>query len=108
MSRGSRSTDARLTPQQEAARRLGFVRDAAGECFELLGIESPPYFSEVTGHPDDALRCMAIGMRNVDPEVLRDHPNVLVGSVAYIVERLQAARAGLGVNYVTIPQEKNG
>ncbi len=98
--------DAGLTPQQEAERRVGFVRDAAGDRFAGLDIESSPYFSEVTERAGPALEGMAVRMRGADPEVLRDHPNVLVGTVAEISDRLEERRARLGVNYVTIPQEQ--
>jgi probable F420-dependent oxidoreductase len=96
--------EAGLTPQQEAARRVGFVREAAGARFDRIDIESSPYFSEVTDRADRALAAMGARMRNADPEVLRDHPNVLVGSVAEIIDRLQQQRERIGVNYVTIPQ----
>jgi hypothetical protein len=45
-------------------------------------------------------------MRNADPEVLREHPNVLVGSLEEIIERLHAQRERIGVNYITIPQDQ--
>jgi probable F420-dependent oxidoreductase len=98
--------EAGLTPQQEAARRVGFVRQSAGSRFYELEIESSPYFSEVTAAPDAALAAMSARMRNADPEVLRDHPNVLVGSAEEIVERLHARRERIGVNYITIPQDQ--
>ena len=37
-------------------------------------------------------------------EVLVDHPNVLIGSAEAVVERLQARRERLGVNYVSVQQ----
>jgi hypothetical protein len=37
-------------------------------------------------------------------DVLRDHPNVLVGSHDAIAETLQARREAFGVNYVTVQQ----
>jgi probable F420-dependent oxidoreductase len=98
--------DLGLTPQQEAARRVGFVREAAGPRIDGIDIESSPYFSEVTARADTALAAMGARMRNADPEVLRDHPNVLVGTVPEIVDRLQQQRETIGVNYVTIPQDQ--
>jgi hypothetical protein len=49
---------------------------------------------------------MAARLRNADPEVLKDHPNVLVGSAEEIVERLRSRRERIGVNYVTIRQDQ--
>jgi alkanesulfonate monooxygenase SsuD/methylene tetrahydromethanopterin reductase-like flavin-dependent oxidoreductase (luciferase family) len=97
--------DAGLTPHQEAVHRVGVVREAAGERFGDLEIESSPYFSRVTERPDEALLALGAQMRGADPDVLRYHPNVLVGTVEEIAERLQARRETIGVNYVTIPQE---
>ena len=45
-------------------------------------------------------------LRNADPEVLRDHPNVLIGPVPQIVELLEARRDTTGVNYVTVPGDR--
>jgi probable F420-dependent oxidoreductase len=97
--------DAGRTPGQEAVHRVALVREAAGSRFGDLDIESSPYFSRVTDEPDDALVSMAKDMRGADPEVLRDHPNVLVGPIEEIMERLQSRRETIGVNYITIPQE---
>ncbi len=97
--------DAGLTPQQEAARRVGFVRDAAAGRFDQLDVESSPYFAAVTNERAATLERMGTAMRNADPAVLSDHPNVLVGTVEQIVERLQERRETIGVNYVTIQQD---
>ena len=40
-------------------------------------------------------------------DVLRDHPNVLVGSEDAIVETLQARREDYGVNYITVQQSQS-
>jgi probable F420-dependent oxidoreductase len=98
--------EAGLTPQEEAARRVDLVRQAAGSRFNQLDIESSPYFSEVTERVGSTLAAMGARMRTADPEVLGDHPNVLVGTVEQIVERLQQQRDRIGINYVTIPQDQ--
>ena len=91
-------------PRAEAVRRLGYVRDAAGERIETLDIESSPSCVEITEEVDATLRRVAPTLRNADPEILRTHPNVLVGPVESIVDQLEENRASLGVNYVTVPQ----
>ncbi|KAA9156231.1 TIGR03621 family F420-dependent LLM class oxidoreductase [Amycolatopsis acidicola] len=88
---------------REALRRLGFVRDAAGDRFAGLDIESSPFFTEVTDEPDAALERVA-SLMGVSPDVVREHPNVLIGSVAAIVDQVQARRETFGVNYVTVQQ----
>jgi probable F420-dependent oxidoreductase len=92
-----------LTPQGEAERRVAWVRDAAGDRFPELDIESSPFFTSVTDDPTEAAARIA-GMIGVPAEGLSDHPNVLVGSVDELVDRLEERRARYGVNYVTVQQ----
>ncbi|WP_280425997.1 TIGR03621 family F420-dependent LLM class oxidoreductase [Nocardia carnea] len=91
------------TPQQEAARRLAFVRDAAGDRFAALDIESSPFFATVTTDPDAALAEVSKIM-NVSPDGLGDHPNVLAGTVPEIADRLRERRELFGANYITVQQ----
>jgi len=93
-------------PHAEALRRIGHVREVAGDRFAVLDIETSPSYTEVTDDVDGALRRVAPTLRNADPDVLRTHPNVLVGSVEQIVDSLQRQREELFVNYVTIPGDK--
>jgi len=97
------ANEAGLSPEAEAARRVGFVRAAAGDRFAELDIESSPYFTEVTEDASAALARVApiVGM---PAELLLDHPNVLIGSPDAIIERLESRREMLGVNYVTVQQ----
>jgi F420-dependent oxidoreductase-like protein len=96
-------TDDGLTPQEEAVRRFDYVTAAAGSRVGDLDIESSPYFVSIT---DDSERGYArIGAKTgIAPEILRDHPNVLVGSADAITETLRARREAYGVNYVTVQQ----
>ena len=97
--------DAGLTPEQEAERRLGYVRDAAGERFGELEIESSPFFTSVTDDPKAAAERVAATL-GVEPGGLLDHPNVLIGTEDEIAERLESRRRMLGVSYVTIQQSQ--
>lgn len=90
-------------PLKELERRIGYVRDAAGQRFEEIEIETSPSYTAVTGDVDGTLRRVAPSLRNADPEVLRDHPNVLVGDVSGIVDRLEMLRETVSTNYVTVP-----
>ncbi len=99
-----------LDPQAVAQRRIGFVREAAGERFGGLEVESSPYFTQVTDDPETALTDLARVAKatGLDAELLRDHPNVLVGSVESVVENLCSRREQLGINYVTVQQSQIG
>ncbi|WP_216893046.1 TIGR03621 family F420-dependent LLM class oxidoreductase [Nocardia alni] len=94
-----------LTPRQEAARRLDYVRRAAGDRFGLLDIESSPFFTEVTDDSAGALARLA-EVLGTAPELLADHPNVLVGTADEIAERLYENRETLGANYISIQQKQ--
>jgi probable F420-dependent oxidoreductase len=98
--------DAGLTPMEEATRRYGFIVDAAGARLPAIDIESSPYWSDVTDDVETMLARRAVELRNADPDVLRDHPNVLIGSVAAVCELLEERRPTTGVNYVTVPGDR--
>lgn len=94
-----------LTPQEEAVRRYGYVQMAAGSRIGDLDIESSPYFVSITDDPDTAYDRMAT-KTGMAVDVLRDHPNVLVGSPEGIADTLHARREAFGVNYVTVQQNQ--
>jgi probable F420-dependent oxidoreductase len=94
-----------LDPQSVAQRRIGFVRAAAGERYRDLDVESSPYFTEITNDPETALA--GIGKTSgISADVLRNHPNVLIGSPESVGELLRSRRESLGVNYVTVQQSQ--
>jgi probable F420-dependent oxidoreductase len=97
------SNDAGLSPHEEARRRIGYVQAAAPERFDTLEVESSPYFTEITDDQDSALAALA-SKTQIPTEVLRDHPNVLIGSPATVADVLLSRRDELGVNYVTVQQ----
>jgi probable F420-dependent oxidoreductase len=94
-----------LDPQAVAQRRIEFVRAAAGERYGRLDVESSPYFTEITDDPEAVLADLAKST-GLDADLLRDHPNVLIGSSESVVERLHSSRETLGVNYVTVQQSQ--
>ncbi|MGO4444655.1 TIGR03621 family F420-dependent LLM class oxidoreductase [Mycobacterium sp. 2YAF39] len=92
-----------LTPQQEAARRFDYVRDAAGPRIGDLDIESSPYFVSIRDDAEAGYARIA-DKTGMPVDVLRDHPNVLVGPEDAIVETLQRRREAYGANYITVQQ----
>jgi alkanesulfonate monooxygenase SsuD/methylene tetrahydromethanopterin reductase-like flavin-dependent oxidoreductase (luciferase family) len=95
--------DAGRTPAEEAVHRLGLVEEAAGDRLHGLDIESSPFFTAITDDPGAAAERVA-EMLQIPPDGLLDHPNVLIGTVDEVVERLQERRERFGVNYVTVQQ----
>jgi alkanesulfonate monooxygenase SsuD/methylene tetrahydromethanopterin reductase-like flavin-dependent oxidoreductase (luciferase family) len=94
-----------LDPVAVARRRIGFVRDAAGARFAGLDVEGSPYFAAITDDPETALAGVAKST-GIDADLLRHHPNVLIGSTEDVVQRLHSSRETLGVNYVTVQQSQ--
>ena len=92
-------------PLQQARRRTEYVRAAATARFENLDIESSPFFAEITDDEDAALAALA-SKTGIATEILRGHPNVLIGSVDAVVDVLQSRREDLGINYVTFQQRQ--
>ena len=95
-----------LTPMEEFARRVQIVREAAGERFPQLELESAPSTTVITDDVDSTLARLGPTLRNIDPEALRHHPNALVGSEGEMVERLQAQRHQFGISYITITEDQ--
>ncbi len=95
--------DEGLDPREEMTRRYGLAKDAAGERLASLEFESAPYFTIVTDDAESAYADIA-GWIDADPSVMPTHPNVLVGTLDAIAERLEQNREEFGTNYVTLPQ----
>lgn len=100
--------DSGLTPREEARRRSDLVSAAARrrpDGGDDLEVESSPFFTSIT---DDAERALVEVAKatGVDVDVLRDHPNVLIGSVDAVVDTLVERRDELLVNYVTVQQSQ--
>lgn len=95
--------EAGLTPLAEARRRIGYVHAAAPDRLENLDVESSPYFTEITDDPESALDELA-SKTGISADILREHPNVLIGSVDGVVDTLRSRREELGINYVSVQQ----
>ncbi len=94
-----------LDPHAVAQRRIGIVAAAAGERFSHLDVESSPYFTAITDDTEAALAAAAEAT-GIAAEVLREHPNVLIGSLETVAQTLHSRRESLGVNYVTVQQNQ--
>ena len=73
--------------------------------YRRLDVESSPYFTEITDDPETALAGIAKST-GISADLLRNHPNVLIGSPESVVELLCSRRDTLGVNYVTVQQSQ--
>jgi probable F420-dependent oxidoreductase len=100
-------TDDGLTPEEELLRRVRYVREAAGERFPRIELETSPYWAVVTNDARGAVDRLAASLQ-MPPERLHYHPNVLIGSVDTVAERLTQWRELTGISYVTITRSNMG
>ncbi len=87
---------------EETAKKVGWVREAAGDRFAALELEIGAYFTFV----GDGMAAAANGMADafgISPEQMRAHPHALFGSVDEVVEELQRRRNAYEISYVTVP-----
>ena len=96
-----------LTPQNEARTTLG-LRPCGGTASAFgrrWTSRARPTSRRSPTTRRGRSRSVRDGVRRAR-RVLLDHPNVLIGSVAAVVETLQQRREALGVNYVTVQQSR--
>jgi probable F420-dependent oxidoreductase len=110
------SVNARLGPYDELSsllidttaerleKKLGWIATAALEAGrDPSSLEYQldiSLFRLVRSHADSSSYLQAIASRGCDPSMLETHPGVLVGPLAYCVDRLQALRELLGFSYI--------
>lgn len=86
---------------EETARKIGWIRDGAGDRFDSIELEIAAYFTTVTEDREGQLASMAAGF-GLTPEQLGEHPHVLVGSASEISEELHRRRERYGISYITV------
>jgi probable F420-dependent oxidoreductase len=84
-------------------RKLGWIRDAAGDRFDQLTLHAWIRHAHVTDRAGDLAAPLAESFGAPAGEVL-DSPVVLIGTVDEITERLLERRARWGFSYFTIQQ----
>lgn len=84
------------------ARKVAWVREAAGERIDHLEFEIGAYFTFVSDQAAAIAASMAqrFGMT---PEAMLAHPHGLFGTVDDICDELQRRRELYGISYVTVP-----
>ena len=85
-------------------RKLGWLREAAGERFDALEISLNAYLVAVTDDAAEGARLVSERFR-VPPEDAGEIAHALVGSVEHIVETLQARRERWQASYCVISEE---
>lgn len=87
--------------EEATARKVQWVREAAGERFDSLELEIGAYFTAVGDSAEAACKGMAAAF-GLDEATMRVHPHGLFGSVDEICEELERRREQLGLHYITV------
>jgi probable F420-dependent oxidoreductase len=95
--------EAGRTPAEEAAYRFGVIRDAAGDRFAAIEVECSSFFTRITSDPRAAAERYA-RMLGTPADGLLGHPNVLIGGVDAVADRLLEQRERFGASYLTVHQ----
>lgn len=91
----------RSSSAEETAKKVGWVREGAGDRFDDLELEIGAYFTFVMDDPSEPLAAMA-GAFGYDEDEMRRHPHALFGSVDTVCEELERRREQFGISYVTV------
>ena len=86
---------------EETARKVAWVRGAAGSRFGKLELEVAAYFTHITGDAAAVADGYAERM-GLPADEIRTSPHALMGSVEEVGELLYARREEFGFSYVTI------
>jgi probable F420-dependent oxidoreductase len=87
--------------QDETHKKIGWIRDGAGDRFEQLELETAAYFISIEGRSqitEDAVAART-GLAGDD---LRRFPHAAVGSVDAVCEELIRRREEYGFSYITV------
>lgn len=90
--------------EDETRKKVGWIREGAGDRFNQLEIEIGAYFTFVMDDPSPILGPFAANFGLSEAE-MRKHPHALFGSVETICEELQRRRELFGISYVTVSKD---
>jgi probable F420-dependent oxidoreductase len=90
--------------EAETRKKIGWIREGAGDRFDELEIEIGAYFTFVMDDPSAVLGNFAqmFGFSEAD---MRAHPHALFGSVDTVCEELVRRRELHGISYVTVGED---
>jgi probable F420-dependent oxidoreductase len=86
---------------EQTGKKIGWIRDGAGERFDDLELEIGAYLTIVTDHQEATAAAIAEPF-GLPVEDLLAGPHNLIGSVDYICEELQRRRETYGISYITV------
>ncbi len=91
----------RSSSEEQTRRKVGWVREGAGDRFADLEIEIGAYFTFVMDDPSAVVADFARNFGYSEDE-MRRHPHALFGSVDTVCDELERRRELHGISYVTV------
>ena len=86
---------------EQTAKKVGWIKEAAGDRFDQLELEIGAYLTIVTDHQEATASAIADPFGLSVDDILAG-PHNLIGSVDYICEELQRRREAYGISYITV------
>lgn len=93
-----------LSSEEETQKKIGWIKQGAGERFDDLEIEIGAYFTFVMDDPSPVLGQFA-QMFGLSEEDMAKHPHALFGSVDAICDELERRRELHGISYITVGKD---
>ncbi len=93
-----------LSTEAETQKKVGWIKEGAGDRFDDLEIEIGAYFTFVMDDPSPVLGQFA-GMFGMSEDDMRKHPHALFGSVDTICEELERRRELHNISYITVGKD---
>jgi probable F420-dependent oxidoreductase len=91
----------RTSTAEETHRKIGWIRDGAGDRFAALELEIAAYFVAVRGATEQTAEDLGARLGLTAGE-LASFPHALTGSVGEICETLERRREEFGLSYITV------
>jgi len=93
-----------MSTEAETTKKVGWIREGAGDRFDALEIEIGAYFTFVMDDAKPMVQMMAQQFGFSEAEMLR-HPHALFGGVDSICEELERRREQYGISYFTVGEQ---
>ena len=93
-----------LSSEAETQKKIGWIKQGAGDRFDDIEIEIGAYFTFVMDDPSPVLGQFA-QMFGMDEATMAKHPHALFGSVDAICDELERRRELHGISYITVGKD---
>ena len=90
-----------LSTAEETQKKIGWIKEGAGDRFEDLEIEIGAYFTFVTNNPAPIVGEFS-KIFGMPEDQMKEHPHALFGSAEEICDELERRREIFGISYITV------